>query len=192
MVDHCCKLPNIQSCFQSFSACETWTRKAMTHNDKKMIFVCSNIKVYIIFFKYVFIALFGISLTPEKPDRNYSWVISTNVLSVRFRELKLSEIDISKHEWNTSTLVRAMAWCCQAPSHYPDQCWPSSSEAHKAMICYVIPTQLFGCCISNTPHAMLDCAICWFAMWHVCKRFRVWVSYYITQDIEYCSNMCVS
>ena len=27
---------------------------------------------------------------------------------------------------NNSALVQLMAWCCQAPSHYPNQCWPSS------------------------------------------------------------------
>ena len=25
-----------------------------------------------------------------------------------------------------STLVQVMAWCCQAPSHYLNQCWPRS------------------------------------------------------------------
>ena len=38
-----------------------------------------------------------------------------------------------------TTLVQVMAWCCQAPSHYLNQCWPRSPSlygtlGHKELI----------------------------------------------------------
>ena len=69
------------------------------------------------------------SLAPDKFEWNFrhlifriisvidGWGISSE-LALRWMSLDLTE--------DKSTLVQVMAWCRQATSHYPSQCWPRS------------------------------------------------------------------
>ena len=53
-----------------------------------------------------------------------------------FLECKCLRFDLHSLEcdpvdpMNKSTLVEVMTWCHQAPSHYPNQCWPRSMMTH--------------------------------------------------------------
>ena len=69
------------------------------------------------------------SLTPGRFEWNFSYLIFQIIsvidgwgisceLALRWMSLDLTD--------NKSTLVQVMAWCCQATSHYLDQCWPRS------------------------------------------------------------------
>ena len=49
------------------------------------------------------------------------WCISCEI-AIRWIWLDLTD--------DKSTLVHVMAWCCQAASHYPSQCWPRSMSPY--------------------------------------------------------------
>ena len=69
------------------------------------------------------------SLAPGRFQFNFRWVIFKLTLvnggwgisyeiALRWMPLDLTD--------DKSTLVQVMAWCCQATSHYLNQCWPRS------------------------------------------------------------------
>ena len=69
------------------------------------------------------------SLAPARFVGNFRWIVfKVNLVivgwgicyEIAFRWLSLDLTD------DGSTLVQVMAWCHQAPSHYLNQCWPSS------------------------------------------------------------------
>ena len=61
-----------------------------------------------------------------------------------------------------STLVQVMAWCCQATSHYLNQCWPRSLPPYG-----VSRPQWFNVKLNEQLNNQSSCQ--WFEMlWHSC------------------------
>ena len=65
------------------------------------------------------------SLVPGRFQQNLWKIIFKLIfwLIAMISQAKLPSLDLSDDK---STLVQVMAWCCQATSHYLNQCWPRS------------------------------------------------------------------
>ena len=69
------------------------------------------------------------SLTPRKFESNFRHAILKHTLVIGGWGIscEIAPIWISLHfADDQSSLVQVMAWCRQATSHYPSQCWPRS------------------------------------------------------------------
>ena len=67
---------------------------------------------------------FGLnSLAPGEFEWNFIRVIFKQILIIDEIALIWMSLDFTDDQ---STLVQVMAWCRQAISHYPSQCWPRS------------------------------------------------------------------
>ena len=80
------------------------------------------------FIFYLYLSLFNL-LAPGRPRCHFKTAIFNLVLLiVIFTSSKDNALRWMPRDLNDdkSTLVQVMAWCRQAPSHYPSQCWPSS------------------------------------------------------------------
>ena len=69
------------------------------------------------------------SLAPRKFERNFTYVIFKRILVIDDWGISCEIALTWKPQDLTddkSILVQVMAWCRQATSHYPSQCWPSS------------------------------------------------------------------
>ena len=73
------------------------------------------------------------SMAPGRPRCHFKTAIFNDVLligiftSSKDNALRWMPRDLTDDK---STLVRVMAWCCQATSHYLSQCWPSSMSLY--------------------------------------------------------------
>ena len=74
------------------------------------------------------------SLAPGRYDNNFECVISEHMLQIKFMstycEIHISWMPETAFD-DEPTLVKVMAWCHQATSHYLSQCWPRSMSPYS-------------------------------------------------------------
>ena len=74
------------------------------------------------------------SLAPRRFERNFRKVIFKLILVIDVWGISCEIVltwmpqDLTDDK---SSLVQVMAWCCQATSHYLNQCWPSSLSPYS-------------------------------------------------------------
>ena len=73
------------------------------------------------------------SLSPGRCNSNFKCAIPEYMLQIKFMGTSC-EIALRWRPQNTFdkklTFVQVMAWCCQATSHYFNQCWPRSKSPY--------------------------------------------------------------
>ena len=105
------------------------------HTMKNIMFYCWQVIIVMIYTPYE--TLYFNSLIPGGSSNSKN-VISKQMLWIKFistscellfRWMPQGTSDGTDHK---SALVRAMAWCCQATSHYLSKCWPRSMSPHSS------------------------------------------------------------
>ena len=82
------------------------------------------------------------SMPPGRCGSNFKNAIFQQSLSIKLMTT-LCEIALRWMAQNTfddnSTLVQVMAWCCHAPSHYLNHCWPRSMSSMVSLLLFWRP-----------------------------------------------------